>query len=261
MSIKKIGWILALISPFLVSLPSAAENQLPAPNASSLLAGTSQSFLVACRADLTETKKRIADIKADKSHPDARATLQAFDIALLVGSDAQARANLAEQVHPAKEFREASQVCEQEASQTLTDISLDKGMYNVLASLDGSKLDSAGKYFLRTTLRDYHRAGVDRDDATRAKIRALQDELIKIGQEFEKNIPEDVRKLQINVSELDGLPDDYKGSHPADASGKGLSPPTTPTTSRSCSMPRATPHGRRCFCSTTSALIPRTSMS
>ena len=96
----------------------------------------------------------------------------------------------------------------------LTDISLDKELYNVLASLDGSKLDPAGSYYLRTSLRDYHRAGVDRDDATRDKIRKLQDELVKIGQQFDENIAGDVRKLQVNASDLDGLPDDFKRSHP-----------------------------------------------
>ena len=98
--------------------------------------------------------------------------LQAFDTALLVGGDTEARAGLAEQTHPDKAMRDAAQVCEQEGSSVLTDISLDKDMYNVLASLDGSKLDAAGTYFFRTTLRDYRRAGVDRDDATRAKIKA-----------------------------------------------------------------------------------------
>ena len=143
-----------------------------------------------------------------------------FDTALLVAFDAENRAGLAEQVHPSKPFRDAAQVCEQEVSRVLTDISLDKEMYNVLASLDGARLDPAGTYYLKTTLRDYHRAGVDRDDATRDKIRNLQDELVKIGQQFDENIAADVRKLQVNASDLDGLPEDFKRSHPADASGK-----------------------------------------
>lgn len=185
-----------------------------------MLARTSESFLASCRSDLGDTKKRITEIKTSKSPREALATLQAFDTAILIASDAQNRGGLAEQVHPAKPFRDAAQVCEQEANQVLTDISLDKEMYNALTSLDGSKLDSAGSYFLRTTLRDYHRAGVDRDDATRTKIRQLQDELVKIGQEFEKNIPEDVHKLQIDASQLDGLPEDFKRSHKPDASGK-----------------------------------------
>ncbi len=123
-------------------------------------------------------------------------------------------------MHPDKPFRDAAQVCEQEGSRVLTDISLDKDLYNTLASLDGSKLDRAGTYFFNTTLRDYHLAGVDRDDPTREKIRRLQDELVKIGQQFEQNIAGDVRKLQVNASDLDGLPEDFKRSHRPDASGK-----------------------------------------
>jgi thimet oligopeptidase len=197
-----------------------AQAEAPAPGTSGLLAGTPESFLASCRSDLDLTKKQIAEAKAAKSPRDAMSTLQAFDTTILIASDAAARAGLAEQVHPAKPFRDAAQVCEQEASQLLTDISLDKGMYNVLASLDGSRLDSAASYFLRTTLRDYHRSGVDRDDPTRAKIRQLSDELVKIGQEFEQNIPSDVRKLQLDPSQLDGMPEDFKQAHKPDASGK-----------------------------------------
>ena len=193
---------------------------MPAPDASSQLAGTPEAFLAGCRQDLEETKKRIAALKASPSPRDAMATLQAFDTALLIGGDAGARASLAEQVHPAKPFRDAAQTCEQEVSRVLTDISLDKDVYNVLAGLDGSQLDDAGTYFLKTTLRDYHLGGVDRDDPTRAKIRQLQDELVKIGQQFEQNIAADVRKLQVNASDLDGMPEDFKRSHPPDASGK-----------------------------------------
>jgi len=199
---------------------STAQEPMPAPNASSYLAGTAESFLTSCRTDLDNGKKRIAAIKATPPPRDARATLQAFDTALVVMGDAANRAQLAEQTHPSKPFRDAAQVCEQEVSAALTDVSLDQEMYKVLASLDGSKLDSAGAYFLKTNLLDYHRGGVDRDDATRAKIRQLQDELVKVGQQFEQNIAGDVRKLQLNVSDLDGLPEDFKNSHPADASGK-----------------------------------------
>ncbi len=220
MNHKKIAPLLFAVVLALCLGTAATQAQTPVPGASSQLSGTTESFLASCRSDLGETKKEIAEIKATKSPRDAMATLQAFDTAILIASDAAGRSGLAEQVHPAKPFREAAQVCEQEASQLLTDISLDKEMYNALASLDGSKLDSAGTYFLRTSLRDYHRSGVDRDDATRAKIRQLQDELVKIGQEFEQNIPEDVRKLQLDPSQLDGLPEDFKQAHKPDASGK-----------------------------------------
>ncbi len=220
MNHKKIAELWYVVVLVLCLGTGAVQAQTLTPNASSTLAGTPEAFMAACRSDLDLTKKQVADIKATKSPRDAMATLQAFDTTILIAGDAAARSGLAEQVHPAKPFRDAAQVCEQEASQLLTDISLDKDMYNVLASLDGSKLDSAGTYFLRTTLRDYHRAGVDRDDATRAKIRQLQDELVKIGQEFDQNIPADVRTIQLDPSQLDGLPEDYKQAHKPDASGK-----------------------------------------
>ena len=61
---------------------SFAQEPLPAPNASSYLAGTPESFLTSCRGDLDNGKKRIADMKASQPPRDAFATLQAFDTAL-----------------------------------------------------------------------------------------------------------------------------------------------------------------------------------
>ena len=203
-----------------VVLSGAAVGQALTPDASARLAGTPDAFLASCRADLDATRKQVAQLKASKAPRDAFATLQGFDTAILFASDAGAQSSLAEQVHPAKAFRDAAQTCEQESSRLLTDITLDPALYAVLASVDGSKLDSAGSYFLRTTLRDYHRAGVDRDDATRAKIKQFQDELVKIGQEFDQNIAADVRKISLDSAQLDGLPDDFKRAHKPDASGQ-----------------------------------------
>ena len=56
----------------------------------------------------------------------------------------------------------------------LTDITLDKDIYNVLASLDGSKLDAARASYFKTTLRQLWPSVSAVDDATRAKIKQLQ---------------------------------------------------------------------------------------
>ncbi|HYT22776.1 MAG TPA: M3 family metallopeptidase, partial [Candidatus Polarisedimenticolia bacterium] len=211
MMLRRIQWIILL---------SSLTGHAWAQNASTLLAGTPEAFLGSCRADLESTRQQLEQWKAAKSPRDPYATLQVFDTAVLTVSDAQARAGLAEQVHPDKAFRDAAQKCEQEAVSLITSITLDPAAFNVLASLKGAQLDPSANYYLRTTLRDYHRAGVDRDEATRAKIRQLQDDLIKIGQEFEENIAADVRKISLDPSQLEGLPDDYKRAHVPDASGK-----------------------------------------
>ena len=63
-----------------------------------------------------------------------------------------------------------------------TDFSLDRGIYNALAGLDQSKLDAETRVYLERTLRDFRRAGVDRDDPTRAKVKQLREQLVKSGQ-------------------------------------------------------------------------------
>ena len=68
-------------------------------------------------------------------------------------------------------------------------------------------------------LEGFRRSGVDRDAATRQKIRTLQSDITALGNEFDKNIREDVRSVQVDASELAGLPQDYIDAHPADDAG------------------------------------------
>ena len=60
-------------------------------------------------------------------------------------------------------------------------------------------------------MRDFRLAGVDKDEATRKRIKELRDELVVIGQEFARNIRDDKRTVIANsVAELDGLPADSR---------------------------------------------------
>ena len=66
-------------------------------------------------------------------------------------------------------------------------------------------------------------AGVDKDDATRERIRELNDTIVEIGQEFNRNILEDVRHLELDsTDDLAGLPDDYIAAHQPNEDGKIL---------------------------------------
>jgi thimet oligopeptidase len=62
--------------------------------------------------------------------------------------------------------------------------------------------------------------GIDRDDATRAKLRQLRGELISAG-EWSQNIISGDRQIEVNsAAELDGLPADYVAAHPAGPNGR-----------------------------------------
>src|ERR1700675_4664433 len=111
MSCKFAGCLSAFLLPG-ASCLSTAQETMPAPGASSYLAGTAESFLASCRSDLDAAKQRVAAIKATPTPRNTMTTLQAFDTALLVAYDAENRAGLAGQGHPSKPFADPARTCD-----------------------------------------------------------------------------------------------------------------------------------------------------
>lgn len=131
------------------------------------------------------------------------------------------RAGLYSNVHPNKEVRSAAEVCEQRFVGVSTDISLSRTIYDQLQHVDSTKLSLTDKRYLEHLLRDYRRSGVDKDQATRDKIKKLSEDINLIGQEFEKNYREGGKKIELSsVQELKGLPADYIERHKSNADGK-----------------------------------------
>lgn len=147
-------------------------------------------------------------------------TLTLYDEILIHLDTAGNQAGLMAIAHPDKSLREAAEKVTQKVSSFGTALSLNRGVYDALSALDLKATDAATRFYVERTLRDFRLSGVDKDEATRARITALRDELVLIGQDFDKNIRSDVRTVTINdVSELDGLPADYISRHKPDASG------------------------------------------
>ena len=135
--------------------------------------------------------------------------------------EASALASLMENTHPNPEVREVAEKANQEVQKFVTDLSLNKDVYEAVKAVDVSKEDAATKRVHKNTLRDYRRAGVDRDDATREKIRVLREELVKLGQEFDRNIREDKRFIELDsAADLEGLPQDFIDAHKPGENGK-----------------------------------------
>ncbi|HTP29614.1 MAG TPA: M3 family metallopeptidase, partial [Anaeromyxobacteraceae bacterium] len=99
-------------------------------------------------------------------------------------------------------------------------LSLDPRLCAALRGVDREGLDPASRHLVEKALRDFRRAGVDRDEATRAKVKALRHELVRIGQEFGRNIKDDVRAISLDPAELEGLPDDFRRAHPPGVDGQ-----------------------------------------
>ena len=124
-------------------------------------------------------------------------------------------AALTRAVHPDSQMRDVATRYEQAFSKVGTLLGLSRPLYQRLGAINLGGLDATTKRYVGHMLRDFRRAGVDKDAATQARITALRQELVDIGQQFEKNIREDVRQVRLEgVGSLAGLPQDYISKHP-----------------------------------------------
>lgn len=132
---------------------------------------------------------------------------------------ASSQTGLIENVHPDSALRATSEEISQAISAFVTEVSLNRKVYDALSALDVSGEDAATRHYVKRLLRDFRLAGVDKDDATRARIKKLSEELVLVSQEFGRNIREDKRFVKARPEELDGLPADFIKNHPAGDDG------------------------------------------
>lgn len=201
--------------------PAAAPKPaVPPSEGARLLVGSPEAFAQACEQDLSEARARVAALKKLDPKAQGPAVLAAYDAATVALASSASRSSLAREVHPDAKMRDAARACEQKIDALNVEISQDRGVYDALSAVDVKGADAATRYWMERSLVEFRRAGVDRDEATRAKVKALNEELVRLGQEFNKNIAEDVQKVELSPKELDGLPEDYRQAHPPGPNGK-----------------------------------------
>jgi thimet oligopeptidase len=141
-------------------------------------------------------------------------TLRPFDDAQAELAAVGQQASLLDSVHPVKEVRDAAQALTQKVSEIGTLLSLNQDVYHALSAIDLSASDSATRHYVERTLLQYRLSGVDRDAATRARIKELQDQATEISLAFSRNVQEGARHITVTSEDLDGLPEDYLKAHP-----------------------------------------------
>jgi len=147
-------------------------------------------------------------------------TLVPFDEAVHQNNSAGYFAGLMEQVHPDATFRDHATAMLTKVSAAQTAIALNHDVYNALAALDLSKADATTKYYVQHQLLEFRLAGVDKDDATRARLKKLNDQATEQQSMFDRNISDGQKVVEADPSELDGLPQDYIDRHKPGADGK-----------------------------------------
>ena len=140
-------------------------------------------------------------------------TVEPFDEAFRELDDAVSLAKLVREVHPDSTFRDKGNEYVSKAESARQWLLLNRTLYDALAAADLSKTDEATKYYVERRLKMSRWAGVDRSDAERSKLNALQEKLSAARTSFIHNIEEDHRTLSVKPMELQGLPADFFDSH------------------------------------------------
>ncbi len=169
---------------------------------------------------LAAGRRAIDTLLAAKGPRTIENTLVPFDDAVRENNSAGYFAALMTHVHPDATFRDHATAMLTNASAAQTAIALNHEVYNALAALDLSKADSATRYYVQRQLLQFRLAGVDKDDATRARLKKLNDQATEEQSMFDRNIADGQKVVEADRSELEGLPQDYIDRHKPGTDGK-----------------------------------------
>src|SRR6266403_4960969 len=169
---------------------------------------------------LAEGQKSIDQIVAVKAPRTIENTLVPYDEAIRQVNIGNYLANMMFQVHPDATFRDKASTMTQKATAVLTALSLNRDVYKALAALDLSKTDATTRYYVQRQLLEFRLAGVDKDDATRERLKQLNDQATEQQSMFDRNISDGQKTIEAVPSELEGLPQDYIDRHKPGPDGK-----------------------------------------
>lgn len=212
--------VAAMMSATVLASPAAAQQYAPALADDLLAQPESPAELTArCDAYLSAFDKSLSALERVRSAATVENTLVPYDkMTSLIGS-ASGEFALYREVLTKAEERDAASDCEVRVEEASNRLSLSRPIYDRFAAIDASGADAETQQLLANTLREFKLSGVAYDEATRARIKALNDEISKLGSEFDKNIANSGASIKALPSELGGLPQDFIDAHPVGADG------------------------------------------
>ena len=216
MSLRRLmffGFCLAMISSAIAQTPSQPTIWASKPDVAGL-----EKFVNDRLAAAQTAIDQITSVKGARTIDN---TLAPYDETIRQINASLYLSALMQQVHPDATFRDHATEMVRKASAVQTALSLNRDVYHALASLDVSKADPATQYYVKRQLLEFRLAGVDKDDATRAQLKKLNDELTEEQSAFDRNISDDQKKVEVtDPKQLEGLPQDYIDRHKPGPDGK-----------------------------------------
>jgi thimet oligopeptidase len=176
-------------------------------------------FAAACDAYLARAAAIRADLERETGPARAETTFRKFDNLSYVLGAVSGDAGVVTQTSLDPAIRDAGRACTQKLDALTTEISLSRPIYARLKAIDAAAAPADARFLLERAIAQYDRAGVGADEATRTRIKALQDRISEKSIAFERNIADGRKEVTATPAELAGLPADYVAAHPPGPDG------------------------------------------
>src|SRR6185503_3052778 len=108
-----------------------------------------------CDAELASAKKSLDRMLAVTGKRTIENTLGPYNDLMMHADNAGSWAGVMEAVHPDSTFRTTAEAVTQETSKFLTEVSLNRKVYDALQAVDVKSSDPTTRYFVEKTLRDF----------------------------------------------------------------------------------------------------------
>ncbi|HTT35466.1 MAG TPA: M3 family metallopeptidase [Thermoplasmata archaeon] len=166
------------------------------------------------RTVLAEAEAEVGAIETAAGPRTVENTLRPVDRILHRIADVGDHGRLLFQAHPDADRRAAGRRIGEAVDQFFNAFRLRGELYRALREIGREGLDPGTRFALEKILREMRRSGVELDAPSRSRLKALNDEIDRLANEFMANVSTLVRTVEVtDPEELDGLPPDYRASH------------------------------------------------
>jgi thimet oligopeptidase len=173
-----------------------------------------------CDRYVAEIEARQRTLEAEAGTATLDGTLARYDEITALLNGGLGEFGLYQQVMADQPRRDAGAACQVRLSALGSKLSLSRPIYDRLKAIDATGADAATTLYLARTLSAFERSGVALDEAQRARVQALNEELAKLGTEFDTNIANGRQVIKVDPAELAGLPADFIAAHEPGTDGK-----------------------------------------
>lgn len=176
-----------------------------------------------CKQDIDAKIQKILDIPENERNFEN--TAKALDSLGLLFTPVLSSIQALENLSPDKSIRETAYQVSLELNNFIVDkVSLNVDLYKAFkAYVNGNakkeKLDANQLYFIKETMDDYKRSGLDLPKEKLEQVKKLTKEIAALSLEFSTNIAESKNELHVKLEDLDGLSNNFIESLKKDEKG------------------------------------------